>query len=65
MKVGDIMIAVQVCYMRSTRSNALTIGKEYEILKIDDDEYMIIDDNEEEHWYDVEIDEYLTFGRYK
>jgi hypothetical protein len=37
LKVGDILIAIDECIMNDTEFQALIIGKEYEIQRIDTD----------------------------
>jgi hypothetical protein len=38
LKAGDKLIAINPCTMRNSGINALTVGKEYEILAIERDE---------------------------
>jgi hypothetical protein len=38
LKAGDKLIAINPCIMRTTKVEALTIGKEYEIIAIERDE---------------------------
>ena len=58
LKVGDKLTAISPGTMISTAINALTIGKEYEIMifeEDDDEDYvLIIDDQNDEHLYPIE-----------
>jgi hypothetical protein len=63
MKVGDKLIALDECVMTATGSKTLTIGNEYEVIQIYDDEFSIIDDEGDEH--EFEYDGYQYFFELK
>jgi hypothetical protein len=63
MKVGDKLIALDECVMTATGSKTLTIGNEYEVIQIYDDEFSIIDDEGDEH--EFEYDDYQYFFELK
>ena len=49
MKVGDKIIAIDPCVMDDTNEPSLTIGKEYEVIKIVRNEFYIKDDIPQDH----------------
>ena len=57
LKVGDKLIAINLCTMRTSLEHSLTIGKEYEIIAFDrednEDCILIIDDQDDEHLYPI------------
>ena len=53
MKIGDILIAVDECKMNGTERRTLTIGRKYEITYADEEEFIIYDDEEKEHFFDI------------
>lgn len=52
MKVGDKLIAIDECKMDGTERKTLTIGKKYEVIEIYNDEFEILDDENEPHFFD-------------
>ena len=53
MKIGDILIAVDECKMDGTERRTLTIGRKYEITYANEEEFIIYDDEEKEHYFDI------------
>ena len=51
MKVGDKIIAIHPCVMYDTNEPSLTVGKEYEVIKIVRNEFYIKDDIPQEHGF--------------
>jgi len=69
LKVGDKLTAISPGTMISTAINALTIGKEYEIMifeEDDDEDYvLIIDDQNDEHLYPVnELEKWFDASKF-
>jgi hypothetical protein len=58
LKVGDKLTAISPGTMISTSIDALTIGKEYEIMMFEEDDdkdyVLIIDDQNDKHLYPIE-----------
>jgi hypothetical protein len=68
LQIGTELVAINPCLMRSTGEEALVVGKEYKIIDLtkdedDEDEVVIIDEQNEEHWFLV--DELCGFFTYK
>lgn len=61
MKVGDKLIAIDECKMVGTERKTLTIGKEYVVTHIDDEDFTILDDENEMHLFD--FSDYKDFFR--
>jgi len=69
LKVGDKLTAISPGTMISTAINALTIGKEYEIMMFeedDDEDYvLIIDDQNDEHLYPInELEKWFDASKF-
>jgi hypothetical protein len=67
LNVGDKLIAVDVCTMRTSLEYSLTIGNEYEIIAFDrednEDCILIIDDQGDEHLYPIsELEKWFNVG---
>ncbi|MGV0946028.1 hypothetical protein ACTS93_02435 [Empedobacter falsenii] len=54
-KKGVLLTAINVCRMKRTGLETLTIGKKYQVLEVcyDDDEFFIKDDYEDLHSFDI------------
>ena len=68
LQIGTELVAINPCLMRSTGEEALIVGKEYKISYLDTDDedndcIVIIDEQNEEHWFLV--DELSGFFTYK
>ena len=63
MKVGEKLIAINECKMDGTESKTLTIGKEYSVIEIYNDEFEILDDKNDAHFFDYST--YKHFFRLK
>ena len=59
MKTGDKIIAIDQCVMYDTQEPSLTIGKEYEVIKVTLNTFTVIDDIKSTHRFD--IDEFGEF----
>jgi hypothetical protein len=60
MKVGDKIIAIDECVMYNTNEPSLTIGKEYEVIKIVGNEFYIKDDIPQEYSFPfLQFDEFF------
>jgi hypothetical protein len=57
LKVGDKLIATDPCTMNGTTINALTVGKEYEIVSFEEEWegecVLVINDQNDEHLYSI------------
>lgn len=54
MKKGDVLVAIDPCVMRLTDRATLTVGKEYTVIKVDDDDRVfIIDDDGDSHLFPI------------
>lgn len=51
MKSGDKLTASSECKMDKDSRPTLTIGKEYIIEDFDDEDFMVIDDEGDYHWF--------------
>lgn len=61
MKSGDKLTAFSECKMNKDGRPTLTIGKEYTIEYFDDEDFMVIDDEGDPHWFPIsESDIYFT-----
>jgi hypothetical protein len=61
LQIGSELVAINPCVMRTTGEEALVVGKEYKIIDLtkdededDEDEVVIIDEQNEEHWFLVD-----------
>lgn len=61
MKVGDKLIAIDECKMDGTERKTLTIGKEYAVKNVYDEEFTVLDDENEPHFFDYS--DYKDFFR--
>lgn len=61
MKVGDKLIAIDECKIDGTERKTLTIGKEYVVTHIDDEDFTILDDENSMHLFD--FSDYKEFFR--
>lgn len=61
MKVGDKLIAIDECKMDGTERKTLTIGKEYAVTYLYDEEFTVLDDENEQHFF--EYSDYKDFFR--
>jgi hypothetical protein len=60
LKVGDVLLAKDECIMTNDGKPSLTIGKYYTVKSSVDGEFMVIDDQECEHFFDTSnLDEYF------
>lgn len=61
MKPGDILIAIDPCKMNGGNTCALTVGREYSILGISNDQLRIKDNQGDvNHWYNLEGEDGYT-----
>jgi hypothetical protein len=51
MKEGDKLIAINECIMDCSETKTLTIGKEYKVIEVNDEEFSIIDDENDRHYF--------------
>lgn len=66
LKVGDVLIAIDVCEMWDTYKETLTIGKEYIVKEIDENEFIIIDDEGDKHYFDIpDLNKYFKIKELK
>lgn len=64
MKSGDKLTASSECKMDEDGRPTLTIGKEYTIEDFDDEDFMVIDDEEDFHWFPIkEINLYFNINQ--
>ena len=53
MTKGDILIATDPCTMDDETTETLTVGKEYKIISTTNETFKIIDDEGDEHGFDI------------
>jgi hypothetical protein len=53
MQIGTILTAINPCIMEESNKAALTVGKEYPVIKFHrlDGQFAIIDDFNDVHWF--------------
>lgn len=59
MKIGDIVIAHDVCLMNTVEKD-LTVGKSYTIQQLTEESFSITDDQGSNHWYDFKGNDVYT-----
>ena len=60
LKVGDVLLAKDECIMTNDGKPSLTIGKYYTVKSRVDGEFMVIDDQKCQHFFDISnLDEYF------
>ena len=60
LKVGDVLLAKDECIMTNDGKPSLTIGKYYTVKSSVDGEFMVIDDQKCQHFFDISnLDEYF------
>lgn len=60
----EILVCIKDCLMRNDNRSTLTIGKEYTIEDFDGEDFMIIDDEEDFHWFPIEeVNLYFTINQ--
>jgi hypothetical protein len=65
LEIGTILIAKTICKMKDGTGNALVIGKEYPIKKINEcDEIVIESETDVDHYFDIDEDEPHYYGKY-
>ena len=52
MKVGDNLMAIDECIMNGTHKPTLTLGKNYEVVYLDESDFAVIDDNGDQHLFE-------------
>lgn len=62
-KLKDILIATDECVMPNC-DKSLTIGNEYEVVKLRKYEFAIINDRGGEHWFDVRKSNHAYWKKY-
>ena len=60
MKIGDILVAINLCKMEGEEKCALTVGREYSIQGIQAGQLWIFDNQEDRHWYNLEGEDKYT-----
>ena len=68
LEVGTVLIAIDPCIMVDTGIPSLTINKEYKITITSKNEFCIVDDQMNNHWYnmyEVANDEYCNEDYWK
>lgn len=53
MKTGDVLIAINPCEMGSNKRPTLTVGKSYKIKEVYSNDFLIIDDEGDDHWFNI------------
>lgn len=51
LKIGDIVIGRKPRIMNHTNDITTTVGKKYSIIDIKNNEFVILDDNDQEHYF--------------
>jgi hypothetical protein len=69
LKVGDKLTAISPCKMYREEINALTIGKEYEIMMFeeeDNEDYvLVVDDQNDKHLYPInELEKWFSASKF-
>lgn len=56
LKIGDILFCHKPVIYRDSKKCSTTVNKKYEVMYIDieHDEFVIIDDDEHDHWFDFD-----------
>jgi len=63
-KEGQILTANQECKMHFDGRPTLTIGKSYEVIEMDDEDFGVIDDENDTHYFPIkELKLYFTVNQ--
>jgi len=53
MNKGDKLTAVSECIMNDDRNPTLTVGKEYQIMDMDSEDFCVLDNEGDQHWFPI------------
>lgn len=64
MKIGDILIATDVCEMEDDEEQALKVGKEYIVVDEGENEFAVVDEQRDTHWFDLRPEHEAYYKKY-